>query len=248
MVESLKWHNFLNFSREVREERRYIFSEETRDFLDKLLVSAREKRTTALTKQTNLWRARLGGKEVPVGNDDWTIEVFSIQEMGAPPVDKAKDGRINVKGIPVLYVSSDPETAMSEVQPWRGQEISVARLSLLRDVRLADFSVNNFDGTVHDLDLLWPLTHLNNKIPLTNTKHEKYLWRWIDRAFSTPIVKPDNTIDYIPTQIIAEAINAAGYDGVSYNSSVANGVNYALFDAENHVKFEETKLMYTKSI
>ena len=247
MVKPLQWDSYRSFQREVRGERLCILSEESKDFLDKLLVISSEKWTN-LSSQTQLWRARLGEEEVQIGKDDWTVQSFSIEQMGAPPADKAKGGRINCKGIPVLYVSSDEETAMSEVRPWRGQRISVARFSLLRDVRLVDFCVNEFDGTAKDLDLLWPLHHIINKKPITKAEHENILWRWIGYAFATPVAETEDAVDYVPTQIIAEAIKDNGYDGVSYRSSVADGVNYALFDVKKCAKIEESKLMYTQSI
>jgi hypothetical protein len=247
MVEPLQWHSYLNFSHEVREERRCILSEKTKDFLSRLLMLAKEKRTKVLSSGTSLWRARIGGEPVPIGEDDWALEVFPVQQMGAPPPNEAKGGRIDFKGIPVLYVSSDPDTAMSEVRPWRGQEISLARLTLLREIMVIDFSTTSFNGTVGDLDLLFPCPHIHCNEFLSEAEHEEIAFRHIDHAFAKPVADTNDPVDYAPTQIIAEAIKFASYDGVCYRSSVADGLNYALFDT-GCAKVEESEIRYTRSV
>lgn len=247
MVEPLQWSSYFSFSREVLGKRRYILSEEAKGFLDRLLVIAGEKRTKVLSSGTWLWRARLGGEPAPVGDNDCAVAAFPIEQMGAPPKDKAKGGRIDCKGIPVLYVSSDRDTAMSEVRPWPGQKISLAQFALLREVKVVDFSMNCFRGTIDDLDRLWPLPHLLHKTPLTEAEHEEIMWCWIDKAFATPVSDTNDPVDYVPTQIIADVFKAADYDGMCYRSSVANGLNYAFFDV-SCAQGEEPKIMYTLDV
>ena len=247
MVIPLEWSSYFNFSCEVRGQQRYILSKESNDFLASLLKIAGEKRINTLSRKTSLWRARLGGEPVPVGEDEYAVEAFSFQKMGSPPADKARGGRISCNGIPVLYVSSDQETAMSEIRPWPGQEISLARLVLLREVKVLDFSANYLDGTLNDLDRLWPLQHLNHEKPLTKEEHEEIAWCWINKAFATPVSDTSDSVDYVPTQIIAEAIKIAGYDGVSYQSSVTGGLNHAFFDL-GCAEIEKPMLKYTQSV
>ena len=50
----------------------------------------------------------------------------------------------------------------------------------------------------------------------------KIVWRWIDLAFSEPVDREDSTVDYVPTQIIAELFKTNGFGGVKYRSG-----NYA---------------------
>ncbi len=57
-----------------------------------------------------------------------------------PLKDSATEGRANPKGIPCLYVASERETAMSEIRPWIGSTVSVAKFSNKNELRLIDFS------------------------------------------------------------------------------------------------------------
>ena len=45
---------------------------------------------------------------------------FCLSQLGAPPWPKARAGRANRKGEPVLYLASDKATALAEVRAWKG--------------------------------------------------------------------------------------------------------------------------------
>jgi hypothetical protein len=51
-----------------------------------------------------------------------------------PLAERATEGRANPKGIPVLYLSTDQETAMSGVRPAVGTFLSVAQFEIRRDL------------------------------------------------------------------------------------------------------------------
>ena len=60
---------------------------------------------------------------------------------------------------------------------------------------------------------------------------EKVVWSRINSAFSEPVERSDESLDYVPTQIIAETFKLNGFDGIAYKSSYGeNGINVALFD------------------
>lgn len=40
-----------------------------------------------------------------------------------------------------LYVATDIETAIHETRPWPGLVVTIAKLQLIRELRLIDFSV-----------------------------------------------------------------------------------------------------------
>ncbi len=127
----------------------------------------------------------------------------------------AREGRINPKGIPCLYLSNDRDTAMSEVRPWIGSHISVGQFKVLRDLTLIDCSVE------HATRLIF---HCPPEM------HERAVWSHIDHAFSAPVSLEETTADYVPTQILAEAFRKSGYDGIIYKSLLGKGFNVALFD------------------
>lgn len=62
-------------------------------------------------------------------------ETLSLDRMSAPPPDLATPGRANPAGIPYLYASSDPNTAISELRPHSGELASVLAYDLLPEVR-----------------------------------------------------------------------------------------------------------------
>jgi hypothetical protein len=62
---------------------------------------------------------------------------------------------------------------------------------------------------------------------------EQTVWAHIDKAFSEPMTRSDDTADYVATQVLAELFRREGYDGVVYKSAFGEkGFNIALFDIE----------------
>jgi hypothetical protein len=62
---------------------------------------------------------------------------------------------------------------------------------------------------------------------------EKAIWADINDAFSKPAQRSDDSLDYIPTQILSELFKSNGIDGVAYKSSYGEaGYNIALFDLD----------------
>lgn len=62
---------------------------------------------------------------------------------------------------------------------------------------------------------------------------EAEFWGDIAEAFSTPVAAHEPHIEYVPTQVLAEAFRRHGYDGIVYKSLLnGGGVNIALFDPE----------------
>ena len=158
-----------------------------------------------------IWhRARLSADGLP----------YPIEEMGAPPKRLVSHGRANPVGIPYLYLSSDPETAISEIRPYTGETVCVAdfKAAGLRvvDLRNPRGFVSPF--LLEDAD---SVAQLRIDIP--------FLER-LGVELARPIKLSSAAIDYIPTQYLCEFIKKCGYDGVVYRSSVSDGINLALFD------------------
>ena len=243
---SLKWGDFLRFRKELHDTRRYIRTDWANDYLLAIKHTCKN-RIITITKDTELWRSRQGGAQVPCSPDDMTIQAYSCSEMTAPPPNLSRASRIGVKGIPVLYLSSNKETAMSEVRPWKKQPVSLAKVCPIKDLFIIDCQKNDFDGSVADLDKLFPVSSLSQGKTISDSEHEERAWAWIDYVFSKPISEQDDPLEYIPTQVIAELIKSEGYDGIKYKSSVASGYNIAIFYV-NVAKVLNTTLYYTNDI
>jgi RES domain-containing protein len=136
-----------------------------------------------------------------------------------PLPDRASEGRVNPKGIPCLYCSTDKKTAMTETRPWIGSYVTVAQFEVLKDLRLVDCTA----------DL--PATRLMDLSYESNRdKWEEYVWGCINRAFSEPVARNDDVADYAPTQVLAEGFRSVDYDGIQYGSILGEGKSVALFD------------------
>ncbi len=128
------WSTFCQF---ILKTNRYVLNEHWANFIDIILFTAK-KREMILKEGTILVRARIGHyeKEYEHPNGGINIEVgpFGINELGAPPAQKAKIGRINPQGISYLYLSNDKQTAILEVRPWLKQTVSVGYFKITSDL------------------------------------------------------------------------------------------------------------------
>ena len=131
----------------------------------------------------------------------------------------ATEGRANPKGIPVLYLSTHRNTAMSEVRPWLGSLVSCAHFKTTKPLKIIDLSVYHRRGVVFYFD------------EPDASEREEAVWTDIGRAFTEPMAPADTTADYVPTQVIAELFKSEGCDGLAYKSAFGDdGYNIALFD------------------
>jgi len=133
----------------------------------------------------------------------------------------ATEGRANPKGIPYLYLATNPETALAEIRPWKESFISLGKFKTVRSLRLINCIIE-------------PLSHHIYFNEPSVEKREESVWSEIDRAFARPVNNNDDVADYVPTQIIAELFKANKFDGIAYRSSLGNGSghNIALFGVD----------------
>lgn len=236
--EFASWNSYSEFARKVRFSSRYVLGSEERQFLDTVLATIRN-RDGELKAGDILYRAQRGVDWVDqtdsegewIGEDVWG---FSSSRM-KPFADRAKEGRANPIGIPVLYVGSSVEVAISEVRPWVGAEVSVAKCRILKPLKTLDLSLghgkSSFQGPV--------FSHVMSEgsKPLTAAEKETAVWIGIDNAFSQPVTLSDDRADYAPTQILAELFRHHGYDAIGYKSQFGDdgdkkGYNIAIFDPD----------------
>lgn len=230
------WDSYSKFARKTRFSNRYILDDESRTFLQTVLATNRDRDVT-LKQGMILYRAQQGVDVVDrtdedgnwIGEDIWG---FGSKRM-KPLTDRAREGRANPTGIPVIYVGSTVETAVSEVRPWIGAELSVAKCRLQRRLRTIDLSrehgKSSFAGPI--------FSHIMGGPPPTPEEIEKAVWTDIDNAFSLPVTQADDRAEYAPTQILAELFRGAGYEAIGYRSHFGDtddrgGFNIAIFDPE----------------
>jgi RES domain-containing protein len=231
MAEFASWESYRRFSLAVIRKTRYVFDKETEAFLTTIVATC-ESRIFPVPKGTKFWRAQLHEPNQKL----WEVnEPFGAKRM--KPLANCKEGRINPKNIPCLYVALDEKTAMSEARPWIGAVGTLAEFETERDLDL----VHCVGKPLSDP----PVFFAKEPPP---AEREPYIWSTLNAAFSEPITPTDSTADYAPTQVLAEVFKHAGYDGIMYGSSVdERGTNVALFDLEA-ARFNYGKLFQTNKV
>ncbi|PSU56084.1 RES family NAD+ phosphorylase [Photobacterium phosphoreum] len=165
------------------------------------------------------YRARVGTEEqkrcISLGFESENhYTPYSCDKISCPPPQYASAGRINRPGVSFFYCATNIYTAVSEVRPHPGDYVSVGKFSLNHKVKLFDLSDSqliNFYSNDQLLDSYIPfhtLTILINKV-----------------------IPPSERQHYSITQLIADCIRQLGFDGILFSSTVGDGKNIVIFDA-----------------
>lgn len=214
------WHDYLDFEKSVSTKSRFFVEKQASLFLENLL-QASEKRKKVINEGTVLWRAQLGAKDIANDNRrSSTRGPFDAERMKPSLTSvNATNGRANPAGVSYLYLASDQNTAMSEMRPWVGAEVTCAEFRSKREFVVADF-VSKQDGAQ-----FLPKNQTPADIEATIFFH-------VNSAFSRPITPEDSATSYVPTQIIAEYFRNHKYDGIGYKSGLGAGYNFVFFDVD----------------
>lgn len=219
-------HNWYKFTKHLKYTNRFFISFIDLDALGTLISYTR----TTCESGTVLTRARIAedGKGFAPG-----------KEMGAPPLGLAGNGRINPVGISELYMTlgNDDEaddTALHEIRAGMHDYVTFGKFVLDRTITIADLSriadISPFDVDESDLNIL--ASNLD-------------ILDGMSREISKPMRRGDDSLEYIPSQYIAEFIKSLGYDGVKYSSTLkSGGMNLCLFDP----MICECRRTYTKRV
>jgi len=219
--------SYNRFEQTVKRKARYVHDDEVRAFLA-VVVETSQTRKKSIEASTVLWRAQRGytWRTENQGQEEEEFEVPDAlePERMRPKAEFVGDGRVNPRGIPCLYLASNKDTAMAEVRPWVGSYVSLAQFKVMRDVFVVDCTTDKriFPN--------WLLNQDQREIPAE--KREKVVWGDIAHALSRPVTPDEPVTEYVPTQILAEAFRAHGYDGIVYRSLLGDGFNIALFDCD----------------
>lgn len=222
MTEFESWRSYETFAHAVKRRSRYVRDSRAQTFLDTVLATSSERKKPVRTGSI-FWRAQQGNGWRTESHEDIEIDIPAPLDSGRmkPLTDSAREGRVNPKGIPCLYLATDKDTAMAEVRPWLGLCVSVGQFKVSRDLIVMDCSV--LHGATRD----W---YFEEPDP---SKRETAVWAAIDDAFSQPVNPDDSTADYAPTQVLAEMFRSNGCDGIVYRSLLGKGHNIALFDIDS---------------
>lgn len=160
------------------------------------------------------------GKEMFRSRTQNSNKVLLKKEMGAPPPELSKYGRMNPQGIPYLYMAEDEDTCVAEVRPDLGATLSVGIFKLKQKCRMVNIS----DGRIGS-----PFKWGDD---LVRMYFNKNFLKAFASDVSKSVLASNSYIEYLPTQYVSEYIKNKGYDGVIYKSSQTQKMNYTFFDPE----------------
>lgn len=238
---------FRDFVVSVKHDRRYIYSDEVNSFLDAVEETA-QSRVTAIPKDIHLWRAQLGATtrlQDEGQPEEMEVDAPFMDARMKPLPALVGDGRANPRGVAYLYLADSATTAASELRPWLGALLSISQFHINRELRIVDCTsdkkmwMKGFD----------PME--GRPIPWAPEEYEAVVWGDIGEAMSRPYSPEESSLNYIPTQIIAERLRHGGIDGMAYNSLLAKGGhNFVLFDITdadpvNFTLYEAERVAYT---
>lgn len=239
------WHrDWYRFEKELKSETRF-FNKSAHDYLTSIFGGIDKMKTSSgqsvivvggpkpesegenAPKMTGFYRAR-------VFYSDRKLEEGMKRpdlELGPPPSQHAKAGRMNAYGVSVFYGSDSADGALAEVRPPVGSQTLMGRFDLLRPVRLLDFSALRSvseAGSIFDPQYAERLSRA------------RFLRSMKDRI-NRPVMPTDEEFEYLATQAVIDFL-ANGLpvelDGVLFPSMQTNEatVNVVLFHRASKVE------------
>lgn len=178
----------------------------------KELIKPLEEKISDLT----LFRARIGietvlTKGAILSEDRHEVTIpYKGEKIASPPPSVAAEGRFNRKGTSYLYLASSKETAISEVRPSVGHDISIGCFMINSQIQVIDFTKLDFYEYAFSDNKISQYIKLNN----------------LEMRISIP--NPDKNYSF--TQCFADALLELGYDGIKFRSSLTESAyNLVLF-------------------
>ena len=147
-----------------------------------------------------------------------TIYAAPIAELSAPPPQLATAGRMNPAGISVFYASREAETCVAELRVPVGGVAVVGKFEIIRPLRLLDLT--GLVGAHNGLSYFHP--------NYFERHHYVSFIRGFHNEIKKAVIPGRESLDYLPTQVIAEflATRPEGpVDGIIFGSAQVSGPN-----------------------
>ena len=192
-----------------------------------------------------------------VSQEEWEqdyIDKFNLQDnvfwgydvngSDAPPPEQSQiQGRANLEGIRYLYTACDLKTAISEIQPSIQQIVSVAKIKILKKLKIFNF---DFNEAYSKSELFkQPLFELEEQLGISFWQLQIF-FDTISELFSQPTF--GDIEKYIVSQYLSEHIRKLGFDGIKYKSALKKGgSNIVLFDTSRDENNKPKNYLIVKS-
>ncbi|MFJ4155514.1 RES family NAD+ phosphorylase [Pseudomonas sp. NPDC089752] len=222
-------HQWFEFQQGMKHGQRF-FNDSAKTFLDwifkdlyKYSASSDEEVVVRLLTPEDappIYRARTCMTYTDVGG----IAANPARNLGAPPKERAADGRMNPAGVPAFYGAFERETCIAELRPPVGATVVSGEFRLNRMVRVLDF------GRFEKADL-GPAPSFFDPEHHAKTGRREFL-KYLHNEITVPVL-PGAERDYLITQVIAEYLAThckPRIDGVIFKSvQQSAGSNIVLF-------------------
>lgn len=160
---------------------------------------------------------------------EYKYQAYHSVDIDRPPLHLATEGRFNRTRVSVLYLASDASTAVSELRPHPGHLVSTSKFRSVRDLKIANFA--SFD--VRDFLSDSKLEQLRDILSIAD-------------ILNVP-VQPEHRYLYSLTQLFSDALRLEGFDGLTYKSTVGEGVNLTCFVADAFIPIAGSEAVYEVS-
>ncbi len=232
---NLIW-NFDDLDEKLKRQNRY-FNKPIQDALDKIFSNLHQVKT-----KTGHSVLEIAGPEQPIAglfrarvfqNENALVEALKKPDLnlGPPPRNLARGGRMNAHGISVFYGATSIETAIAETRPPVGSKVLVGNFPITTKLillNLSKFSEIEAVGSIFDPHFI-------------EEKDKIVFMRHLEERFTKPVMPDDETIDYVTTQVLADYLSQIEHpqlDGIIFKSGQGAdaGLNVVLFNKSSKVK------------
>ena len=178
-------------------------------------------------KDSSFWR----GRAVYSSDELKKVLESPLQEMGPPPSDKAKAGRMNSEGIPVFYGALEEETCLSEIRAPVGSFVVLVKFDLLHPIRVLDLGALSIAYS--------ELSYFDDNYGDERSR-ERFL-RELVAELGRPIMPHEESREYLASQVVADYLAnriEGGLEGMFFSSSQTAGAghNVVLFNHASGVE------------
>jgi hypothetical protein len=200
------WINFCNEL--INQHRFFPENQPDRDYLPVLFQNLKE------IVLGYIYRARIQNGAIQ----------FKKTAMGMPQPQLTRGGRANPIGIPYFYAASNDKTAIAEIRPHPGNTVSVCKFKTVSDLEV--LNLINPRERISPFEIAY---QQGDEDYLLQLRYDVEFLCHLGAELSKPITPDVAELEYLPTQYLCELIKKSQFDGVKFQSSVGDGVNYTLF-------------------
>lgn len=154
------------------------------------------------------------------------------EQLGPPPSELAKDGRMNPFGVSVFYGAKSPEVALAEVRPPVSSQVAIAEFTIIRTILLLDLSVLDavsLIGSYFDPEFV-------------RMKERVLFLEELGKRIAEPVLPDHEKFEYLTTQFIADYLasnSTQEVEGIlfpSVQASTEGEINIVLFHESARVE------------